>query len=45
MSLTPKLLLELWYMVVHHLPTLSAKYLAEVFGFHLSSRQKKHSSV
>jgi hypothetical protein len=36
---------ELWKMVIEYLPSLSGRYVAEVFGFKLEERHQKHADV
>lgn len=36
---------ELWDRVMYHLPSLTGRYAADVFGFRLQKRHQKHSDI
>ena len=40
-----KISLELWDMIADHLPALSARYAATVFGFRLRPQQEQHAEI
>jgi hypothetical protein len=36
---------ELWKMVIEHVPSLTGKYVAQVFSFKLEERHQKHADI
>jgi hypothetical protein len=40
-----RILQELWGIILEDLPSLTGKYIAEVFGFALELQYQRHSSI